>query len=72
MARASLRITRVPRTAGLGFLLWFLRATEAKEIAKQNQQQPNQRPRGGQFTGWPVVQVMESEGTFGEASSECP
>lgn len=47
MAHGSLGITGVPRTVGLVFLPWFLRATVAEETAGQNQEQPNKGPKGG-------------------------
>lgn len=62
----------LPRTIGLCFLPCFLRATEAIETVEQNQPQLHQSLQSGQLTGWPVVQVMEREGTFGESLSECP
>lgn len=71
MDHGNLGITRVPRTVGLHFLPCFLKATEATEIGEEDQQQLNSSPQSGQLTGWPVVQVMKREGTFGELLSEC-
>lgn len=51
MAHESLRITGVSRTVGLGFLPGFQRATEAEEIAGQNQSNQIKGPKVDNWLG---------------------